>query len=86
MNCRGFLSKIFYIQCCIFRAMKQRIKNKLQDPKKEATKAESYKVNDDEDDTKEDEYYLGKDRDDERKRKAYVFLFEYYLQRYIKHP
>lgn len=54
-------------------AMKERIKNKLRDTKKELKKVENYKVDDDEskqDAGEEDEYYLGKDRDEERKRKA----------------
>lgn len=52
-------------------AMKERIKNKLRDAKKEP-KEENYKVDDVEDDrdVKEEEYYLGKDRDDERRKRA----------------
>ena len=54
--------------------MKERIKNKLRDTKKEAKKTENYKVDDAEDDNdvQEDEYYLGKDREEERKKKAFV--------------
>ncbi|XP_076392747.1 spliceosome-associated protein CWC27 homolog [Megachile rotundata] len=52
-------------------AMKERIKSKLRDTKKEPKKVESYKVDDTEGDKDiEEEYYLGKDRDMERKRKA----------------
>lgn len=53
-------------------AMKERIKNKLRDSKKEPKKTENYKVDDDEGekDTNEDDYYFGKERDEERKRKA----------------
>lgn len=54
--------------------MKERIKSKLRDTKKEAKKTENYKVDDAEDDNdvQEDEYYLGKDREEERKKKAFV--------------
>lgn len=54
--------------------MKERIKNKLRETKKEAKKTENYKVDDAEDDNdvQEDEYYLGKDREEERKKKAFV--------------
>lgn len=52
--------------------MKERIKSKLRESKKEPKKVETYKVDDVEADKDEEEYYLGKDRDLERKRKAYV--------------
>lgn len=57
-----------------FRAMKERIKSKLRDTKKESKKIENFKIDDDEGDKdiKDDEYYLGKDRDEERKKKVYV--------------
>lgn len=53
-------------------AMKERIKSKLRDTKKESKKVENFKVDDDEGDKdiKDDEYYLGKDRDEERKKKV----------------
>lgn len=68
----------FYLQYPIFfRAMKERIKSKLRDTKKEPKKVENFKVDDDEGDKdiKNDEYYLGKDRDEERKKKVYVLYF-----------
>lgn len=68
----------FYLQYLIFfRAMKERIKSKLRDTKKEPKKVENFKVDDDEGDKdiKNDEYYLGKDRDEERKKKVYVLYF-----------
>lgn len=54
--------------------MKERIKSKLRDTKKESKKVENFKVDDDEGDKdiKDDEYYLGKNRDEERKKKVYV--------------
>lgn len=57
--------------------MKERIKSKLRDTKKEPKKVENFKVDDDEGDKdiKNDEYYLGKDRDEERKKKVYVLYF-----------
>lgn len=60
--------------------MKERIKNKLRDPKKTSQskpKIEEDKVKKEEtnEDKEVEEYYLGKDRDEERKKKAYVELF-----------
>lgn len=53
--------------------MKERIKSKLRDTKKESKKIENFKIDDDEGDKDiKDEYYLGKDRDEERKKKVYV--------------
>lgn len=54
--------------------MKERIKNKLKETKKEPKQINSYNVDDVEvdQDTKEEVYYLGKDRDEERRKKAYV--------------
>lgn len=68
-----FQRTYFQLRYYTFRAMKERIKNKLRDAKKEP-KEENYKVDDVEDDrdVKEEEYYLGKDRDDERRKRAYV--------------
>lgn len=59
--------------------MKERIKNKLRDTKKESKKIENFKIDDDEGDKdiKDDEYYLGKDRDEERKKKVYVLCILY---------
>lgn len=72
----------FILSICMYenkqyRAVKEKIKNKLKDSKKTAQskpKAENADVNIE--DGEIEEYYLGKDRDDERKRKAYViFIF-----------
>ncbi|OAD46920.1 Peptidyl-prolyl isomerase cwc27 [Eufriesea mexicana] len=43
-------SRNFYFYIYIFRAMKERIKNKLRDTNKEPKKVENYKINDVEDD------------------------------------
>ncbi|XP_076166913.1 spliceosome-associated protein CWC27 homolog [Ptiloglossa arizonensis] len=53
-------------------AMKERIKSKLRDTKKEPKKIENYKIDDTDcdKDANEDEYYLGKDREEERRKKA----------------
>ncbi|KAG7202887.1 hypothetical protein KM043_010035 [Ampulex compressa] len=53
--------------------MKERIKSKLRDPKKQSKskKPEKHEIKEEGDkDVEEDYYYLGKDRDDERKKKA----------------
>lgn len=56
--------------------MKERIKNKLKDPKntqsmlKMKDETNTIKDNETNEDIEIEEYYLGKDRDEERKRKA----------------
>lgn len=60
--------------------MKERIKNKLKDSKKNSQskpKVENDEMKDEDvNETAEvDEYYFGKDRDEERKKKAYVIFY-----------
>lgn len=70
------------------RAMKERIKNKLKDPKK-ISQSKEPRIENDETTTEDkneneeiEEYYLGKDRIEERKKKAYVTLL--YILRYVQ--